>query len=53
MRYVPEKDRKEFLKDIKSIYKAGTKDMAEYHVLSVSEKWKVKTPFVIKSWNNN
>ena len=53
MRYIPEKDSKEFLKDLKSIYKADTKEMAEHHLLSVSEKWKVKHPFVIKSWNNN
>lgn len=53
MRYIPEKDSKEFLKDLKSVYKADTKDMAENHLLSLSEKWEKKYPVVLKSWNNN
>jgi len=53
MRYIPEKDSKEFLNDLKSIYKADTKDMAETHLLALSDKWDKKYPVVLKSWNNN
>ena len=53
MRYIPEKNKKEFLSDLKSVYKADTLDLAEHYLLTVSEKWKKKYPIVFKSWNNN
>ena len=53
MRYIPEKDKKEFLTDLKSVYKADTLDLAEHNLLTISDKWEKKYPIVFKSWNNN
>lgn len=39
--------------DLKTIYKAGTKDLAEYNLSKLEEKWGNKYPMVIKSWQRN
>ena len=53
LRYIVSKDSKEFLVDLKKVYKAATKDGAETNLLKLGEKWEKKYPLVIKSWNNN
>lgn len=53
MRYVASKDQKEFMKDLKRVYQAETKDLAETALLELAEKWEKKYPVVIQSWNNN
>lgn len=53
MRYVASKDQKEFMKDLKRVYQADTKDLAETALLELAEKWEKKYPVVIQSWNNN
>jgi transposase-like protein len=53
IRYVATKDQKEFMKDLKLVYKADTKELAEENLVSLSEKWSKKYPIVIKSWQNN
>ena len=52
-RYVASKNQKEFVSDLKLIYKANTKEFAEEKLLDLEEKWGKKYPLVIKSWNNN
>lgn len=47
------KDQKEFMKDLKLVYKADTKDLSEENLELLSEKWSKKYPIVIKSWKNN
>ena len=39
--------------DLKTVYKAETKDLAEYNLLALEEKWGKKYPMVIKSWQQN
>jgi transposase-like protein len=39
--------------DLKTIYQASTKDLAEYNLLRLEEKWRTKYPMVLKSWQNN
>jgi transposase-like protein len=41
------------MKDLKLVYKADTKELAEENLVSLSEKWSKKYPIVIKSWQNN
>jgi transposase-like protein len=41
------------MQDLKTVYQADTKDMAEYNLLSLDEKWGKKYPIIIKSWQNN
>jgi putative transposase len=53
MRFVASKNQKEFIKDLKAIYRAESKDAAEYHLLQLDEKWGAKYPMVIKSWQQN
>ena len=53
MRYIPSKDYKEFLNDLKEVYKAPNKSLAETALISLSSKWGKKYPVVIKSWESN
>jgi putative transposase len=52
IRYVVSKEQKEFAKDLKLIYQAPTKTVAEEELLKLDEKWGKKYPLVINSWNN-
>jgi transposase-like protein len=53
MKYVGSKYRKEFMADLKEVYKAPTKDAAEVALLKLEEKWQDRYPMVINSWTNN
>lgn len=52
LKYVASKDQKEFMKDLKLVYQASTKELAEEELLQLDEKWGKKYPLVINSWNN-
>ena len=52
LKYVSSKDKKEFMKDLKKVYQATSKDIAEDELLKLDEKWDKKYPIVINSWNN-
>ena len=47
------KDKKKFVEDLKLVYKADTKELAEINLLELEEKWGKKYSIVIKSWNEN
>lgn len=53
MKYVGSKHQKEFVNDLKQVYKAPTKELAEEKLLSLEEKWGSKYPVVINSWQRN
>ena len=53
LKYVASKDQKEFLAELKPVYKAATKDLAELNLEKLAEKWNKKYPVVIKSWQDN
>ncbi|UZO82246.1 IS256 family transposase [Aquimarina sp. ERC-38] len=53
LKCVASKDQKEFLKDLKKVYRAVSKDMAEEELLRLEEKWGSKYPVVLNSWQNN
>lgn len=53
LKYVASKDQKDFMVDLKEVYKANNKDYAETKLLDLEEKWGKKYPIVIKSWNSN
>ena len=44
IKYVASKDQKEFAKDLKLIYQAPTKELAEEELLKLDEKWGKKYP---------
>ena len=47
LKYVASKEQKEFIRDLKKVYRADTKDMAEIELENLAEKWKTKYPIVI------
>jgi putative transposase len=52
LKYVASKNQKEFIKDLKKVYKALNKEQAENELDNLEEKWGNKYPIVIKSWRN-
>jgi len=53
LKYVGSKNQKEFMADLKRVYKAVNKDLAEAELDTLENKWNDKYPIVIKSWRNN
>lgn len=53
LKYVPDKDRKLFANDLKSIYQAPDEAKALEALTRVTEKWSAKYPNAMKSWEKN
>jgi transposase-like protein len=53
LKYVTWKDRKAFVADLKTIYKAATQEEAEANLLKLEEKWVGKYGAAVRSWQNN
>lgn len=53
LKYVASKNQKEFMSDLKKVYKATTKDLAASELEFLADKWNDKYPIVITSWRNN
>ena len=50
MRYVASKNHKEFMSDLKPVYRAATLSEAEDALDALEDKWGERYPIVIKSW---
>lgn len=53
IKYIASKDKKEFIKDLKCVYKATTEELALAHLDNLRDKWGDKYAIVIDSWYNN
>jgi putative transposase len=53
IKYVAYKDSKAVMADVKLIYQAVNKELAEEHLNGFEERWGKKYPIIIKSWRNN
>jgi putative transposase len=53
LKYVVSKDQKAFMRDLKLVYRASSRELAEHHLLELDEKWGKKYPAVLKSWHSN
>lgn len=53
LKYIASKDQKKFMADLKLVYRADTKEIAETELDNLAEKWGDKYPVVLKSWRNN
>ena len=53
LKYISYKDKKEFMDDLKGVYKADTKEAGELALEALEDKWGDKYSIVIKSWNRN
>ena len=53
LKYIASKDQKEFMKDLKNVYRAFTEEAAVENLEILREKWHSKYSVVIDSWYNN
>lgn len=53
MKYIPYKDRKSFVNDLKTVYTSVNEEIAMENLLTIKEKWQDKYPNTIKSWEDN
>lgn len=53
IKYVANKDQKAFMLDLKMVYQASTKELAEHNLLKLDERWGTRYPMVLKSWTTH
>ena len=53
LKYVASRDQKAFMKDLKTVYKADTLDIAQTQLDQLAQKWEAKYPIVLQSWRAN
>jgi len=53
LKYVTWKDRKAFVADLKTIYRAATREEAEANLVRLEEFWGKKYAAAVRSWQNN
>ena len=53
LRYVSHKDRKAFVRDLKTVYQAPNRETAETNLLKLGEQWGDKYASAVRSWENN
>lgn len=53
IKYVSYKDSRTFIADLKTVYQASTKEIAEQNLSLLEEKWSKKYPVAVQSWRNN
>ncbi len=53
LKYVASKDQKAFMKDLKPVYQAVSKEAAETNLETLEQSWGKKYPVVLSSWQRN
>jgi putative transposase len=53
LKYVGSKYQKEFIADLKTVYKAPSEDKASFELDKLIAKWGQKYPLAVNSWKNN
>ena len=53
LRYVPWKDRRAFVADLKTVYEAATREEAESNLLRLAETWGDRHTMAVRSWEDN
>lgn len=53
LKYVADKDKKEFAADLKTIYHAPAEEQGHVRMIEVTEKWHEHYPNAMKSWSAN
>jgi transposase-like protein len=53
LKYIPWKDRKAFVEDLKLVYQAATRETAQANLVKLSDKWRGKYAVAVRSWENN
>lgn len=52
-KYVSYKDSKQFIEELRTVYQASNKQVAEENLEAAEKTWGKKYPAVFKSWHNN
>jgi len=50
LKYVSWKDRKDFVRDLKTVYRAATREAAEAQLDQIEARWSEAYPIAIRSW---
>jgi len=53
LKYVPWKDRKAFTADLKTVYRAATREEAEANLVRLGETWGGRYAIAVRSWEQN
>lgn len=53
IKYIPHKDKKAFVADLKKIYGAVNEEVATNELIALREKWGSKYPNAVSSWEDN
>jgi putative transposase len=53
LQYVVWKDQDQFVRDLKAVYQAATREQAETALLTLGEKWGSKYAVAVRSWENH
>jgi len=53
MSYISNKDKVDFMKDLKKIYQADNLEIAEEGLDNLEDKWKKDYPISVRSWRKN
>ena len=53
LKYVAWKDRKAFMRDLKTVYKATTREEAETNLVRLADNWGSQYAISIRSWQNH
>lgn len=53
LKYVVDKDKKEFADDLKTIYHASSEETGYERMEEITQKWQERYPNVMKSWKTN
>ena len=53
LRYLGSKYHKEFMKDLKEVYRADNHEVAEMNLQKLEEKWGMKCPSAVQGWRKN
>lgn len=53
LRYMASKHQKEFIADLKPVYKADTAEMGEAALVRLEEKWGSRYPMAVKGWRQH
>lgn len=53
MKFMSDKDARLMVKDLKRIYQATNRDMAEHYLSEAEKKWGARYAVIFKSWYNN
>ena len=53
LKYITWRHYREFIKDLKEVYKASSLELAEHNLDLLDEKWGKQYPVVIQSWRSN